>query len=174
MLLPEPTTYAGSRQRVAGRVAVTLLMTAAAAIAASASRAGDARSAIHVERPWARATPNGAKVAAGYLTIRNDGDAPDRLVSVTSEAAGRIAPHTMSMTDGLMKMRPLPDITVPAHATVTLRPGADHLMLEDLARPLKQGEHFAATLSFDKAGALPVTFSVEAIGAQAPSGGPTP
>ena len=173
MLLPELIMHAGSRYRVLRRLAVLLSMAVAAA-AASSSHAEDAPSTIHVERPWARATPNGAKVAAGYLTIRNDGDAPDRLVSVTSEAAGRIAPHTMSMADGLMKMRPLADVTIPAHATVTLKPGADHLMLEDLARPLKPGEHFAATLSFDKAGAFPVTFSVEAIGAQAPSGEPKP
>lgn len=149
-----------------------LCLTAAASVSmAPALRAEEtSSSAIRIERPWARATPNGAKVAAGYLTIHNDSDAPDRLIRVTSEAAHRIAPHTMSMAAGVMQMRPLPDIVIAPHATVTLQPGADHLMLEELARPLKQGDRFAATLSFDRAGEIPVTFSVEGIGAQAPAG----
>lgn len=153
-----------------------LCLTAAASVsAAPAPRAADASpSAIRIERPWARATPNGAKVAAGYLTIHNDGDAPDRLIRVTSQAAGRIAPHTMSMTGGVMQMRSLPDLVVPPHATVALKPGTDHLMLEELARPLKQGDRFTATLFFEKAGTLPVTFSVEGIGAQGPAGDAKP
>ena len=68
-----------------------------------------------------------------------------------------------------MQMRPLPALLLPPHAAVTLKPGADHLMLEDLARPLKPGERFTATLSFDKAGIVTVVFAVEGIGAQGPS-----
>jgi periplasmic copper chaperone A len=59
--------------------------------------------------PWSRATPGGAKVVAGYFTIKNSAAAPDRLVSVTADIAGRAGIHQMSMTDGMMKMRELTD-----------------------------------------------------------------
>lgn len=72
--------------------------------------------AITVEQPWSRATPGGAKVASGYLTIENSGDSPDRLVSVTADIAGRTEIHQMSMTDGVVQMRQLRDgLPVPAH-----------------------------------------------------------
>ena len=67
-------------------------------------KAGD----ISIEAPWSRATPGGAKVAAGYLTIKNGGATPDRLVSATADIAERAEIHEMSMTDGMMKMREVP------------------------------------------------------------------
>lgn len=150
--------------------AALLLVLAAAAPAAAdpAFKAGD----ITVERPWSRATPGGATVAVGYLTLRNAGALPDRLVSATAEVAGRTGPHSMTMTDGVMRMRPLPGgIVVPAHGTATLGPDGDHLMLEELKRPLKAGERFAATLVFERAGPIPVTFAVAGMGARGPGGG---
>lgn len=138
-----------------------------AAAAGPAFRAGD----ITVERPWSRATPGESDVAVGYLTIRNAGSAPDRLVSATAEVAGRTGPHSMAMADGVMRMRPLPGgIGVPAHGTATLAPDGDHLMLEELKHPLKAGERFGATLVFERAGPIPVTFTVESIGARGPGG----
>src|SRR6476646_7374125 len=65
--------------------------------------------AVTVETPWSRATPGGAEVAAGYLTIKNDAATPDRLVSVTADIAGRAGIHQMSTADGMMKMRELTD-----------------------------------------------------------------
>ncbi len=62
---------------------------------------------IEIDNPWSRATPKGAKVAAGYLVIKNNGTAPDRLVDGTSPAAGKVEVHEMSMDKGVMKMRPV-------------------------------------------------------------------
>jgi copper(I)-binding protein len=121
---------------------------------------------IEVDQPWARAAPGGAKVAGGYVVIRNHGTAPDRLLSVTAEVAGHAGIHEMTMKDGIMVMRPLPDgLIIPANGEVTLAPGADHLMFLDLKRQLKQGGAFLGTLTFEKAGAINVTFSINAIGA---------
>ncbi len=129
--------------------------------------------AVTVERPWSRATPQGADVAVGYLTIRNAGDTPDRLVSASSAIAERVGPHSMASTDGVMRMRPLPQgIAIPPHGSVVLAPNGDHLMFESLKRPLKVEERFPATLTFEKAGAVPVTFTVEAIGARSPNAPP--
>lgn len=125
--------------------------------------------AISIEQPWSRATPGGAKIAAGYLTIKNDAAIPDRLVSVSVDVAGRAEIHEMSMSDGVMQMRPLPEgLAVPANGSVALAPGSSHLMLLDLKRPLKDGETFSGILTFEKAGTVDVTFDVRGMGAPAP------
>ena len=145
---------------------------ALAALSSSAALARDfAIGALTVEQPWSRATPGGAKVAIGCLVIRNAGDSPDRLTSVTTEISAEATPHTMSMKDGVMVMRPIVGgVVIPARGTVTFRPGSDHLMLEGLKHPLRKGDHFTGSLTFEKAGTLPVVFDVESIGAQAPAG----
>jgi len=75
----------------------------------------------------------------------------------------------MSMTDSMMKMRQVTEgLPVPANGAVTLEPGSYHLMFNDLKRPLKEGEHFSATLTFEKAGKMDVTFEVQGLGAGAP------
>jgi len=124
---------------------------------------------VHVAQPWARATPPGAKVAGAFAVIENHGSTPDRLVSATAEIAGRVEIHEMAVTDGVMTMRPLPDgLPVPADGSVELKPGSYHLMLMDLAGPLKDGEHIAGTFTFEKAGTVPVEFVVAPIGAKTP------
>ena len=131
-------------------------------------KAGD----ISIEAPWSRATPGGAKVAAGYLTIKNAGAAPDRLVSATADIAERAEIHEMSMADGMMKMRKLPDgLAVPAGGSVALAPKAYHLMFLGLKKPLKEAETFSGTLTFEKAGTVAVTFEVRGVGAAAPGAG---
>jgi copper(I)-binding protein len=127
------------------------LVTAVLAVAALAALGHDALasefkvSAITIETPWSRATPGGAKVAAGYLTIKNDAATPDRLVSVSADIAGSAGIHQMSMADGMMKMRELTDgLPIPAQGSVALAPASYHLMFLDLKKPLKEGETFPA------------------------------
>nr|WP_244597997.1 copper chaperone PCu(A)C [Afipia felis] len=125
-------------------------------------KAGD----LTVTAPWSRATPKGAKIGAGYLTIQNNGTAPDKLVGVESVVAGKTEIHEMSMTDGVMKMRPVTGgVTIEPGKSVVLGPSGYHLMLMDLKNPLEQGQSFDATLRFEKAGPLKVTFQVGGIGA---------
>ncbi|MGK9167947.1 copper chaperone PCu(A)C [Inquilinus limosus] len=127
---------------------------------------------IEVIHPWSRATPPAAKVGGGYAEIRNDGSEPDRLVSATAEIAGRVEIHEMAVKDGVMTMRPVEHgVPVPAGGAAALAPGGIHLMLMELKRPLKAGESFAGTLTFEKAGAVDVTFDVEPIGATGPGPG---
>jgi copper(I)-binding protein len=71
----------------------------------AAFRLGD----LTVSSPWTRATPGGAKIAGGYLKITNNGSAPDRFVGAKSAEADHVEIHEMSMNDGVMKMRPLPN-----------------------------------------------------------------
>ena len=128
-------------------------------------KAGD----ITIEKPWARATPKGAEVGAGYLTIHNNGAAPDRLTGGTADFAN-VEVHEMSMVGGVMKMRELKDgLPIPAHGTVTLAPSGYHLMFTGLKQPLTKGSVAKATLNFEHAGAIPVEFPVSGVGAS--SGG---
>lgn len=124
---------------------------------------------VTVAAPWSRATPGGAKVAGGYLKITNNGSAPERLVSATASAAGRVEIHEMSMVSGVMRMRPLNDgLTIKPGETVELKPGGLHVMFMDIKQQFKQGDAIKATLQFEKAGKLDVVFNV---GAVAASGG---
>lgn len=120
---------------------------------------------LEIAHPWLRMTPAGAKVGGGYLVIENEGTAPDRLISATSEVSDRVEIHEMSVKDGIMTMRMLPDgVEVPAKGKVALAPGGYHLMMMDLKKPLVQGERFKGTLTFAKAGTVNVEFAVEGMG----------
>ncbi|WEF50133.1 copper chaperone PCu(A)C [[Pseudomonas] carboxydohydrogena] len=80
-----------------------MAMQPAAAASGAQFKAGD----LVVTSPWSRATPKGAKIGAGYLTVRNNGATADRLLSVEADIAGKADIHEMSMKDGVMHMRPL-------------------------------------------------------------------
>jgi periplasmic copper chaperone A len=124
---------------------------------------------ISVEKAWSRAMPKGAKVAAGYVTITNDGDTPDRLVSASADFAGKTQIHQMSMADGVMKMRPVPEgIPIPPKSRVVLVPNGYHLMFMGVAEPLKESDSFPAKLTFEHEGSVDVTFQVLGMGAQGP------
>ncbi|MGE0667944.1 MAG: copper chaperone PCu(A)C [Sphingomonadales bacterium] len=125
---------------------------------------------LEIVHPWSRATPGGAKVAGGYVTVVNKGTAPDRLVGAAAASIAASAEiHETSMTDGVMRMKPAAGIAVPAGGTLGLKPGSYHIMFMGLKRPLKQGETFAGSLTFEKAGQVDVQFTVEALGAAAPA-----
>ena len=126
---------------------------------------------ISIEKPFSRATPGGAKVGAGYMTIVNKGTAADRLVSAASPAADKVEIHEMSMQDNVMKMRELPGgLPIEAGKSVSLAPGGYHLMLMGLKAPLKQGDKVPVTLTFAKAGKVEVMLDVQGIAAQKPGG----
>lgn len=118
---------------------------------------------LEIGHPWSRATPAGAKVAAGYLTIKNNGTSADRLISVTGVIAGKAEIHEMSVdANGVMTMRPLADgLEIPAGGEVALKPGSAHIMFMDLKQPAKEGERFKGTLTFEKAGTVDVEFAVD-------------
>ena len=149
-------------------LALSLVTASVASAAAQEFKAGD----LSIDHPWSRATPGGAKVAAGYMTIMNKGATPDRLVGGSSSVASRIEFHEMAMKDGVATMRPVSGgLLIEPGKSVTLAPGGYHIMFTDLKKPLKQGDKFAATLEFEKAGKVDVTFDVQAVGAQSPMSG---
>ena len=148
------------------RLAGALVLAAVALFGTSASAHDYKLGDLQIDHPWARATPHSAKVAGGFVAVANKGAADDRLVSATAEIAEHAEIHEMAMKDGVMTMRPLADgVVVPAGGEVALKPGGYHLMFIGLKRMLKQGESFAGTLTFEKAGTVEVSFTVAPIGA---------
>lgn len=138
-----------------------LLAFSAAAYAHSFTK-GD----IVVGHPWARATPDGSTVGAGYATITNNGKASDRLKGGTFTGSGAVEIHEMAMDGNVMKMRQLKDgIEIKPGATIELKPSANHLMFMDLKKPIATGGDIKGSLIFEKAGTVDVEFRIEPIGA---------
>jgi periplasmic copper chaperone A len=150
-------------QTLASVLFVALLCAAPAR--AQEVKAGD----LVITQAWTRATPNGAKIGGGFLTIENKGSTPDRLIGGSTDAASKIEVHEMAMKDGVMTMRPLDNgLTIDPGKTMKLAPGGYHLMMFDLKDQLKQGDTVPVTLKFEKAGEVKVSLAVQGVGAQAP------
>lgn len=141
-----------------------------AALVCGPARAADYNvGSIHVTQPWARATPKGASTAAAYMTITNDGTKAVRLSCVSSNVSKECQIHSMTVENGVMKMRPVVGgLEIKPGATLSLKPGGYHIMLIDLSHPLMQGQSIEATLKFDNAATVKVDYPVAGIGAAAP------
>jgi len=138
----------------------------------SAHTADVTAGSLKISAPWARATPKGASVGGGYMTITNTGTAPDRLVGGSTGVSGKFEVHEMSMDKGVMKMRPLASgLEIKPGQTVELQPGGYHIMFVGMKQQLTAGDHFKATLEFEKAGKVDVDFAVQGMGATQPTMG---
>ena len=114
---------------------------------------------IVIENAWALPLPSVAVNGASYLTIRNHGqdDAhADSLIGARSPIAGQVEIHNTTRSEGQMKMQKTDRVRIPAQGTVVFEPGAMHIMLKGLTKPLVEGEMFPLTLEFEKAGEVNV------------------
>jgi copper(I)-binding protein len=128
--------------------------------------------AIKIGHPWARATPKGARIAAGYMTLTNTGTEPDRLVAGSAAVSSTLELHEMKVENGIMKMRALAKgLEIKPGESVELKPDSFHAMLIDLKHPLVLGEKVKGTLVFEKAGPVEIEYEIEAMGAEAPGMG---
>jgi copper(I)-binding protein len=127
---------------------------------------------------WIRETPPGRTVSAGYLTLDNAGAEPLMLVEASSDQAGRIEFHTHSHVDGMMRMRRVTEVEVPAGGSVTFAPGGLHLMLFETQSP-REGAALDVVLKTAFGDRLEVVFPVRRsapapVGTEAgPQGGST-
>lgn len=156
-------SFRGAVRAVVG--AMALLALGSGTLSAHEFKAGD----VQIVHPWSRATPPNARVAAGYLTLKNTGTEADRLVGVSSDIGGKAEIHQMLVgDDGVMTMRPVTDgVEVPAGGEVELKPGSFHIMFLQLKHGVKEGESFKGTLTFAKSGSVDVEFDVQAMGSDA-------
>ena len=147
------------------------LLASALAVSTGAASANDYTvGSLEIGNPWSRAVPKGATVAAGYMTIKNTGTEPDRLVGGSTPVAGKFEVHEMTMDKGVMKMRPLANgLEIKPGETVELKPESFHIMMMGLKQPIQRGKPFKASLTFEKAGPVDVEFEVESVGGRPPA-----
>lgn len=121
-----------------------------AALLLASCKPASAPPAVSVDGVWARATVPGQSGSAAYFTIRNAGG-EDKLLTVSSPGADASL-HSTSMDNGVMRMRPLQALDIPANGTVELKPGGTHVMLMGLKQPLQAGSALELDLKFEKSG----------------------
>lgn len=144
------------------RILLAVCVAAGGLAVAPAAAQGYGKGDLHVRQPWARATPPGAKVAAGYLEIQNSGNKPDRVIGASTPAAERVEFHVQVRDGDVLKMREVKSFEVPARQRLTLRPGGSHLMLVGPRKPYVSGERIPLTLRFERAGELSIELEVQA------------
>lgn len=124
---------------------------------------------LTINHPWARETAQGQKVGGGFMVIRNTGKLDDRLIAASSPAVAEVQLHTMSMDNGVMRMRQVKDgIVIPVGQTVELKPGGLHVMFMGIKAPLTKGSKLPVTLRFQRAGTVRVQFAIQAAGSTGP------
>ncbi len=115
---------------------------------------------VSIENARAFATAPTAMAGGGFLTITNTGDKDDTLIGIRADFP-RVELHTTEFTDGVARMMHLDQIPVPAGETVSLEPGGLHVMFMGLrGNPLEEGETIPATLIFENAGEVEITFDI--------------
>jgi copper(I)-binding protein len=140
-----------------------LALTVLAVPAAAQTKAGD----ITITDAWTRATKG--PVGAGFLTLTNTGAAEDTLIKVEAAWAERAEIHDHVRDEaGVMKMREIGTLAVPAGQAVELRPMGKHLMFFGVKQPLAEGQTQKVTLTFAKAGAVTLDLPVAAPGSMGP------
>lgn len=103
---------------------------------------------VSVTDPYVRLAPPGAKVTGAFMTIKNAGDKDVQLVSAASQLASMTELHNHINDGGVMRMRQVKEIVVPAKGEVALKPGSYHVMLIDMKSLPKEGDHVVITLGF--------------------------
>jgi copper(I)-binding protein len=177
------------RRAFGGAVAVVVGMALLAACGSDDDSTADTTTTaapaaeIEVTDAWARTSPSVATAGAVYMTITNSGSADDMLTGATVDpsVAAKVELHETTAADsgdsmstttsmgsgttdstggGMMSMKPVDSITVPADGSVSLEPGGYHIMLLDLVEPLEVGTTIKVTLTFEQAGSIEVTADV--------------
>lgn len=127
------------------RLLLVSLLAGAFAIPALAAGVADR---IEVVDPYVRMAPPGAKATGAFMVIRNAGEQDTQLVAAASAAASVTELHNHINDGGVMRMRQVKEIAVPARGEAQLKPGGYHVMLIDMKAPLKEGDHVVITLKF--------------------------
>ena len=105
---------------------------------------------IEISQMRVRLPPNGTETTAAYFTIKNNGDKEIKIKSGSADIAGSVELHAHFKDDtGMMQMRQIMEVAIPAHETIVLQPGGLHLMLFKVKNDLSLGQMANITLNFD-------------------------
>ncbi len=143
---------------------------------------GEPQAFVEVRDPWIRAavaTGSGTSdsmgedsgtmdesmasggTSAAYMILINNSDEADRLISATTDVAETVELHISEMADdGVMSMRPVENIEIPANSQVELQPGGLHIMLIGLTQNLNDGDTVNLTLNMENMGIIDLAVPV--------------
>ncbi len=153
-----------------GKNLISIITAAVLAVLATGFAIGPAVSAdITLVNPYLEATVPGAPVAGGYLEIHNSSASADKLIGIEVGFAAKSQIHSMTMVEGVMRMRPVTDgVHIASGDFAVFKPGGLHLMFMGLTKPLVDGESHQVTLIFAKEGRRDALFEVVAPNRQQP------
>ena len=123
---------------------------------------------IAVSQPWARASILSSRPGVAYITLRNNANAKDRLLGVTSPWAEKVMIHSTTSKDGVMRMQAVKDLVIDPSQVIKMKPAGMHLMLTGLRQPLRKGEHLPIVLQFQNAGQVRVAVPILSIASLGP------
>ena len=140
-----------------------LTLAAGLATSAAAHHAGEVVSAgnLHVGHAWTYEVAAMAHAVDVYLTIDNEGDAPDRLIAASVDFADTIEIQAPVVEDGVLKTATVQAVEIAPGQTLTFQPGGVHLVLQSVQRAFEHGQHFDLALTFEKAGTVEVEVEIE-------------
>ncbi|MES9991978.1 MAG: copper chaperone PCu(A)C [Candidatus Thiodiazotropha sp.] len=121
-----------------------------------AAVAGSVADGIMVDDPYVRAVPPGQPNSASFMVLHNKGDEGSALTAASSPAAEVVELHTHTMEDGMMRMRKVEKIDLPAGEAVSLQPGGLHVMLIGLKQQLAPDQNVPITLMFEDGSSVQV------------------
>ena len=101
---------------------------------------------LDINDAWVAEAPPVAPVMGGYMKIENETDKPISITRASCPEFETVEIHEMSMSGGMMKMREIEKLVVPANGKVELKPGGYHLMLIKPKKPFKKGDTLMVTL----------------------------
>ena len=139
---------------------------------ACAAPAHAAEPAVNVSEPYVRLVPPSAPATGAFMLLSNTGNAARQLVAADSPVAKTVELHTHLNENGVMKMRQIKEIGIPAHGETRLKPGSYHVMLIDLKAPLQEGDGVPLTLTFDDGSVQKVVAPVRSIASTLPAAHP--
>lgn len=120
-----------------------------------------AQAQVKVDDPWVRATVAPQKATGAFMQITSAKAA--KVVAVSSPVAAMVEIHEMKMDDGVMRMRAVDALPLPAGQAVALKPGSYHVMLMGLKQPIKAGETVPLTLTVEAEGGQRSAVEVKAV-----------
>ncbi|BCN93682.1 transporter [Thiomicrorhabdus immobilis] len=135
------------------------LITSLASFAVMANQADD----IDVSAPFAREVPPGAPASASFMTLENKSAQAIKLTAANSTVAQTVELHTHTNDNGVMRMRKVEFIEIPASGTTELKPGGLHIMLIGPKQPLKMGQEVSVDLTFEDGSHKTVSMPVKSI-----------
>ena len=118
---------------------------------------------VQIRDPYVRAVPPGSPVSAAFMELHNQGSAKRALVDASSPVSEVVELHTHTQVDGVMQMRRVETIEIPAQGTTLLKPGGLHLMLINLKETLAPGSQVEVTLTLDDGSLIELSMPVRRV-----------